>query len=341
MRTGRTTVGSLATHVWLPDGPPRVVLVARTPYGAAGHAAEGAGWARHGIGLVVQDVRGRHESPGVFRPYSEDTTTDGPDLLAWVRRWAGAPVVLLGTSYGAHAAIATAAVSEPDGVVVAVPALGLGETARTRGGVFQLASRLGWWLAHDVRRPWSDVLAARRRDAERAALLATLRCPLLAIGGTDDHFAHDTLDLWAAWGGPARLVLGPWDHGLAGAGRARRILAWLDALLAGSTPAGVETVDRSGSVGAHRPPVAVVRVDTATDREQWCASLVVRRPDGSLREVAHGAALGPDVPLGPVVLTPAERASLELRVATDDFPRYARSGHPLVPVPDHRLELVP
>lgn len=340
MRASRTTVGSLSTHVWLPDGPPRVVLVARTPYGAARHAAEGAGWARHGIGLVVQDIRGRHESPGSFVPYAEGATADGPDLLAWVRRWSGAPVVLVGTSYGAHAALATAAVSQPDGVVVAVPALGLGETARTRGGVLQLASRLGWWLAHDVRRPWSDVLTARRRDAERAALVATLRCPLLAIGGTDDHFAHDTLDLWAAWGGPAQLVLGPWDHGLAGADRARRILAWLDALLAGTPPAGVETIDRSGGIAARRPPRAVVHLDDSSSR-QWCASLVVRRPDGTCREVAHGAALGPTVTLGPVVLTPGERASLALRVATDDFPRYARSGRAPTPVPDHRLELVP
>lgn len=341
MRTSRTTVGSLATYAWLPDGAPRAVLVARTPYGAADHAAEGAGWAGHGIGLVVQDVRGRHESPGTFVPYAEDTTTDGPDLLAWVRRRSAAPVVLVGTSYGAHAALATAAVSEPDGVVLAVPALGLGETARTRGGVLQLASRLGWWLAHDVRRPWSDVLAARRRDAERAALVARLRCPLLAIGGTDDHFAHDVVDVWDAWGGPARLVLGPWDHGLAGARRARRILAWLDALLAGSAPAGAETLDRSGAVGTRRPPVAVVRVDAPADRGQWCASLGVRRPDGAVREVAHGAALGPEVTLGPVLLTPSERASLSLRVTTDDFPRYARSGRPSRPVPDHRLELVP
>lgn len=341
MRARRTTVGSLATHTWLPDGPPRVVLVARTPYGATAHAAEGAGWARHGIGLVVQDVRGRHESPGTFLPYREDTTTDGPDLLAWVRRWSDAPVVLLGTSYGAHAALATAAVSEPDGVVAAVPALGLGETARTRGGVLQLASRLGWWLAHDVRRPWSDVLTARRRDAERAAQVAALRCPLLAIGGTDDHFAHDVLDLWTAWGGPAQLVLGPWDHGLAGAGRARRILAWLDSLLAGAAPAGVETLDRSGATGTGRPPCAVVRVDAPADAGQWCASLVVRRPDGTCREVAHGAALGPEIALGPVVLSPAERATLALHVATDDFPRYARSGRAPRPVPDHRLELVP
>ncbi|MBM7517266.1 CocE/NonD family hydrolase [Nocardioides nitrophenolicus] len=340
MRELRASVGGLATRVWLPVPPPRAVLVVRTPYGAAGHAAEARGWTAHGIGLVVQDVRGRHESPGAFVPYAEEHGTDGPDLLGWVRSWADAPVVLMGTSYGAYAALATAVRAPVEGVVVAVPALGLGETARTRGGVLQLASRLGWWLAHDVRRPWAEVVTARRRDAERAAAVAALDCPLLAIGGTDDYFAHDVVDLWSAWGGPARLVLGPWDHGLAGAARARRILGWLDAVLDGRPPRGATLVDRSGGRHEGAPPMAEVRL-AARPGVSWCASLAVRRPDGSTREIAHGAAFGSRLTLGPVLLAPAERTALELRVTADDFPRYARSPHPPGPVPDHHLELSP
>ncbi|GAA1904015.1 hypothetical protein GCM10009737_00880 [Nocardioides lentus] len=325
------------------------MLVARTPYGAAAHAAEGTAWAARGVGFVVQDVRGRHRSPGDFVPYAEDRYDDGPALLAWVRERVAVPVVLTGTSYGAHAALATASapgVEPPAGVVAMVPALGLGETARTRGGVLQLASRLGWWLAHDVRRPWSDVLAARRHDAERAAAVGRLTCPLLAVGGTDDFFAHDTLDLASAWGGPARLVLGPWDHSLAGARRAERVLAWLADVLAGRPPAGVETVDRDGVVGQDRPPRAVVHLDpetagTAEEGDQWCATLLADD-----RPVAHGAAHGPRIELGPVVLTAAERSRLRVRLGTDDFPRYARSPGSLrrpdrrPPVPDHRLELL-
>lgn len=342
MRASRSRVGGLATFVWLPEDVPRAVLVARTPYGAAGHAAEARGWTARGIGLVVQDVRGRHDSPGEFVPYAERGGADGPALLAWVRDWAQAPVVLVGTSYGAHAALATAEVAAPDGVVVAVPALGLGETARTRGGVLQLASRLGWWLAQDVRRPWADVLAARRSDAERAAAVARIGCPLLAIGGTDDHFAHDTVDLWSAWGGPARLVLGPWDHGLAGARRAGRVLAWLDDLLAGEAPTGALTLDRDRAARTAAPALATVRLAGVAADEQWCASLGVRAPDGTTREVAHGAALGGRITLGPVVLTDAERAALTLWLGADDFPRYARPPRsPRRPgrVPDHHLEL--
>lgn len=329
----RTTVSGLATYAWLPARP-RAVLVARTPYGAAGHAAEAAGWMSHGIGFVVQDVRGRHESPGSFHPYAEDRRDDGPALLAWVRTFADAPVVLLGTSYGAHAALATACVDQPDGVVAMVPALGLGETALTRGGVLQLASRLGWWLAHDVRRPWADVVSARRRDAERAAAAAALTCPLLAIGGTDDHFAHDTVDLWSTWGGPAHLTLGPWAHDLAGSRRAARILTWLDAVLAGAPPSGVETIDRAGRTRNTPPSLAVVHVDADPD-DQWCASLTLKG-----REIAHGAARGPLVTLGPVVVDESERTALDLRLSADDFPRYARSRRPLTPVPRHHLELI-
>lgn len=344
MRTVRATVGTLVTYAWLPGGTPRAVLVARTPYGAAEHEAEARGWTARGIALVVQDVRGRHESPGEFRPYTERNGDDGPQLLAWVRTWAEAPVVLLGTSYGAHAALATATAlvpaDQPDAVVVLVPALGLGETARTRGGVLQLASRLGWWLANDVRRPWNDVVTAERDDDGRAAAVARLTCPLLVIGGTDDYFAHDAVDLWAAWGGPAHLVLGPWSHGLTGARRATRILGWLDVALDGRAPAGVETVDRDGTVATTPPPMAEVHVDTGR-AVQWCASLLVRdqRAPGGRREVAHGAAFGDRITLGPVVLTAAERESLEVRLTTDDFPRYARSLRPVAPFPHHHLEL--
>jgi predicted acyl esterase len=327
----RTTVSGLATYVWIPPSP-RAVLVMRTPYGAASHAAEAAGWMSRGIGFVAQDVRGRHESPGTFHPYAEDLCDDGPALLAWVRSRSVAPVVLLGTSYGAHAALATACVDQPDGVVMMVPALGLGGTARTRGGVLQLASRLGWWLANDVRRPWADVISARRRDAERAVAVGALTCPLLTIGGTDDYFAHDTIDLWSTWGGPSYLTIGPWAHDLAGATRARRILTWLDAMLAGA-PAGIETIDRTGRTRDTPPAMAVVHVD-AGPNDQWCASLTANG-----REIAHGAARGTLVTLGPAVLDESESSSLELRLGTDDFPRYAASLRPGTPVPRHHLEL--
>lgn len=342
MRSERLELGGLATYVWMPSEPPRAVLVTRTPYGAAGHAAEGQGWVHHGVALVAQDVRGRHESAGEFAPYAEMGCADGPVLVAWVRSRFGCPVVLWGTSYGAHAALATAAEVAVDGVAVAVPALGLGETARTRGGVLQLASRLGWWLANDVRRPWSEVVAAARTDAERAALAGRIDCPLLAIGGTDDYFAHDIVDLAGDWRGPTRLVLGPWDHSLHGARRAQRLLAWLDALLTGEPSTGTTTFDREGRPRKTSPAMARVVLDrpAATADEAWYASAIAQQPDGSWREVAHGASFTDQIDLGPLVLTDQERATLTCVVRDDDFPRYARSRRESARRPDHHLELI-
>ncbi|MEU2068085.1 CocE/NonD family hydrolase [Streptomyces anulatus] len=168
----------------------------------------------------------------------------------------------------------------PDAVIAAVPALGLTETAREPGGPERLWARAGWWAAHGDRRDSDpDALARALADdprllehlpvarlAERlaaslgrelpswpglwadhvrgrlVALGSTARLPLLAVGGTRDPFAEDTVALWRGWGGPSRLLLGPWGHRLtadpAAPARARVNLGalyvrWARAALAG------------------------------------------------------------------------------------------------------------
>ncbi|MGW1973986.1 CocE/NonD family hydrolase [Streptomyces sp. NPDC001889] len=136
----------------------------------------------------------------------------------------------------------------PDAVIAAVPALGPAETAREPSGAERLLGRAGWWAAHGDRAD-SDPAALDRALASDPRLLEHLpvttlperlgrplpswpalwhtgprdllvsrapaaRPPLLAVGGTRDPFAADTLRLWRAWGGPARLLLGPWGHAL-------------------------------------------------------------------------------------------------------------------------------
>ncbi|WP_461010097.1 CocE/NonD family hydrolase [Streptomyces capparidis] len=138
-----------------------------------------------------------------------------------------------------------------DAVIAAVPALGLAETAREDSGVERLYGRAGWWAAHgdradsdpdfleralradpgllahlpvtDLPRRLGRALPSWTRlwDAAPADVAGAARdgaVPLLAVGGTHDVFASATVALWRAWGGrgggPARLLLGPWGHGL-------------------------------------------------------------------------------------------------------------------------------
>ncbi|MFF5971198.1 CocE/NonD family hydrolase [Streptomyces sp. NPDC012769] len=250
----------LATDVCLPDGVgPFPAVLIRTPYDRTRHLAEARGWARRGFAAVVQDVRGRHASPGEWRPY-ENEAADGAMTARWIRRqpWSDGRFVAVGASYAAHCALVLALALEahgdapPHGVIVAVPALGSAETAREPSGVERLSARAGWWAAHGDRRD-SDEDALRKALADDPGLLAHLPLtglprrlgrglpswpglwrqrgrgrlaaraahagmPLLAVGGHHDHFTEDTLALWRTWGGPsARLLLGPWGHGLVAA----------------------------------------------------------------------------------------------------------------------------
>lgn len=164
----------------------------------------------------------------------------------------GGPVVAVGSSYAAHCALVTALGApgdgRPDAVIAAVPALGLADTAREPAGPERLRARAGWWAAHGDR-PDSAPDALAHALAENPRLLEHLpltrlpdrlgrplpswpglwdhrvrggivrrgsasRLPLLAVGGTRDPFAEDTVELWRGWGGPARLLLGPWGHRL-------------------------------------------------------------------------------------------------------------------------------
>ncbi|MET8844941.1 CocE/NonD family hydrolase [Streptomyces rubiginosohelvolus] len=200
----------------------------------------------------------------------------------------------------------------PDAVIAAVPALGLTETAREPGGPERLWARAGWWAAHGDRRD-SDPDALERAlagdprllehlpvarlaerlatglgrelpswprlwaDRERGRLVAlgsTARLPLLAVGGTRDPFAEDTVALWRGWGGPARLLFGPWGHRLTAdrsvPARARVNLGalyvrWARAALAGRlepTRHGAIALGDSGRWhttrvrGTHRPETA-------------------------------------------------------------------------------------
>ncbi|MFP3986600.1 CocE/NonD family hydrolase, partial [Streptomyces sp. E11-3] len=278
----------LATDLLLPEGAgPFPAVLIRTPYDRLRHRAELRGWAGRGFAAIAQDVRGRYASHGSWHPFHHEAD-DGAAALAWIRRqpWSDGRVVVCGASYAAHCALATIGDGgSPDAVIAAVPALGPAETAREETGPERLFARAGWWAAHGDRRTSDESALAKALSADPAlldhlpvrdlphrlgrelpswaGLWAHRRryeppiahsLPLLAVGGTHDPFTEDTLRLWRDWHGPARLVLGPWGHGLtaepgADAGAAHRLrlgelyVAWARAALDGALGAG-----RAGAV---------------------------------------------------------------------------------------------
>ena len=67
----------LSANVFHPDAPARYpTILVRTPYGkGAAIPAHFAPFVEHGYAVVVEDVRGRYASEGVFRPLEQDPWT--------------------------------------------------------------------------------------------------------------------------------------------------------------------------------------------------------------------------------------------------------------------------
>lgn len=91
----------LSTTVFLPEAAGRYpAVLIRTPYGRLGQLDGWQEWTAAGYALVVQDVRGRHDSEGEFQPFVQEAH-DTPDTIAWIRQqdWSDGRVGMAGPSY--------------------------------------------------------------------------------------------------------------------------------------------------------------------------------------------------------------------------------------------------
>jgi uncharacterized protein len=92
----------LSTSVFLPHSPgPYSTLLVRTPYGKGTSLLSGYKlFLDRQFAVVVQDVRGRYASEGVFRPPLQEDR-DGADTISWVasQPWSDGKVGMLGGSY--------------------------------------------------------------------------------------------------------------------------------------------------------------------------------------------------------------------------------------------------
>ena len=171
----------LRADVWRPSASGRFpVLVYRTPYDRRRVQDPGslvARAARRGYAVVVQDVRGRYGSAGVFEPYRSEGR-DGYDTIEWAaaQAWSDGAVGTFGLSYPG-AVQWLAALESPPHLRAMAPAMTF-STPRNffySGGVFDLSWTAWIWnsIAPDVRA--RSALPGPRDGAEARAEWAKIR----------------------------------------------------------------------------------------------------------------------------------------------------------------------
>jgi putative CocE/NonD family hydrolase len=138
----------LADHYRPPGDEPLPVVLIRTPYGRGGPLGKlfGPTFARRGLQVVLQSVRGTFGSGGVFVPFHQEKE-DGLATVAWLREqpWCDGRVAMAGGSYLGHTQWAVAPYVEPP-----LEAMCLGITASEfvttfyPGGAVGLDNMLSW-----------------------------------------------------------------------------------------------------------------------------------------------------------------------------------------------------
>ena len=181
----------LETFVHLPDTVPAPVVLLRTPYrfpgaGVAYHDAFAAALTDRGYAFVVQNLRGRFGSEGVFAPF-RNAVADGGNTVRWImaQPWSNGRGGTVGGSYNGYTALAAAAgAPQVQAVVADDPALDL--WAGHRGGALGLLPVFWLYLLDHGRWP-DDAAKARASDIPDHAQIDNM------LLGRDDPFWTDYL----------------------------------------------------------------------------------------------------------------------------------------------------
>lgn len=182
----------LATDIYLPEAGrrPCPVLLERTPYGRdmSRRVLDARFFAAHGYAVTVQDVRGRFDSDGVWRPFIDDPQ-DGYDTIEWLGRqpWCNGRVGTMGPSYAGSNQLGAAALNPPSlrAMVVTTGAADAFRATLRHNGAMELR-----WLcyAFDMAVSSKEALAdlALARELAQAArdVSAWLRNPPTELGQT-------------------------------------------------------------------------------------------------------------------------------------------------------------
>lgn len=228
----------LDTNIFHPPGTGRFpTIVLRTPYGKSDDLPLGyVSFINHGYAVVLQDVRGRYRSEGVFEPLDQEGP-DGYDTLNWiaVQPWSDGKIGMIGGSYLGISQWKLALLNNPH-LKAIFPVVSGSDDYRDRfystGGAIKLGHRLLWLSenlkAPDVPRPnfLDYIFHVPLRTLDRAATGQTLplyqrvldhplydsfwkrlsvyehldqiRVPVFSAGGWYDNFVESDLAAFAA-----------------------------------------------------------------------------------------------------------------------------------------------
>ena len=228
----------LAANVFLPPEPGRFpTILVRTPYNKGTTLLPGFRlFLDHGYAMVIQDVRGRYESEGIFDPLSQEPG-DGDDTLNWIARqtWCDGKIGMIGGSYLGIAQWKTALLNNPHLKAISPTVSGYDDYLDrfySPGGAMRLGHRL-LWMAENVHADgfappdfnrYVRTLPLRRADFAATGLrsdmyqkaldhptydafwrslstrtrLDRIHVPVFSVGGWYDSFVESDLNAFAA-----------------------------------------------------------------------------------------------------------------------------------------------
>ena len=246
----------LSANVFLPsENAALPAILVRTPYGKGTNLIPNyQAFVDRGYAVIVEDVRGTHDSEGAFEPLTQESG-DGSDTIDWIarQRWSNGKVGMIGGSYLGIAQWKAALTGNPH-LKAIFPVVSGGDDYLDRfystGGALKLGHRLEW-LAENRRAPgyepdfnqfiwhlplrtadvaatgkpeseWSEAMANPAYDSFWRAIstrehLDTIRVPVFAVGGWYDNYAESDLDAYAALrrsSGLNHILIGPWPHNM-------------------------------------------------------------------------------------------------------------------------------
>jgi len=228
----------LDANIFHPSGDSRFpAVLVRTPYGKGPDLPAGyQSFINHGYAVVIEDVRGRYASGGVFDVLNQEGP-DGYDTLNWIaaQPWSDGKVAMIGGSYVGIAQWRVALLNNPHLKAIFPVVSGSDEYLDryySQGGAMKLGHRL-LWMSDNLATPGSAkpkfadyIYHLPLRTSDRAATRQTLgfyqtilnhpaydsfwkdlsireniervRIPVFAVGGWYDNFVESDLEAFSA-----------------------------------------------------------------------------------------------------------------------------------------------